>query len=558
MKQAVFAASSALMLAVVIGPNLRANPAMQCGDINGSGGPDGTFENVTIGDAWLLWSYLYSPHSALAYPEIADVDNVAGITNNDILQISAAVFVNTDPNSLDCTPDPGNSFSVSLDDRIEVRHSYVPPGTATWQVELWVDAAQNYWGLAFPFRFSCSSSPLALNSIALDPMLRLQPQIEKSQEVNQTGSTALIGLADLQYAQFIPAGEFCLAYLSFSLTPSTQTQHIEIEPIQYDPAGTLVLSRLVGQYNTGLIPVIIETADDEDGDGIADAADNCFFNANTDQADADGDGVGDVCDDCTDIDGDGFGDPGYSANTCAIDNCPWVPNPGQEDAGGDGIGDACTYIQPTPAGSSVAVQLGSNISLTFDDVTVPGTTEMTMSASGPGLSGFQIVPSGSPAYYNVITDAQYAGSIQICLNYDDAGMSTTFEQSLTLQHFTVSGWVDITEIGYPNVVDNIICGTTTSLSPFVAAFRTSCCIGRVGDANGSGDDEPTIGDVSTMIDARFITGTCEGILACLAEADINQSGGANPTCDDITIGDISILIDYLFITGQSLGLPSCL
>jgi len=85
-----------------------------------------------------------------------------------------------------------------------------------------------------------------------------------------------------------------------------------------------------------------------------------------------------------------------------------------------------------------------------------------------------------------------------------------------------------------------------------------CCLGRVGDANQSGDDEPTIGDVSTMIDAKFIANTCDGILLCLLEADINQSGGASPTCDDITIGDISTLIDYLFITGSSLGLSECL
>ncbi|MEW5795209.1 MAG: hypothetical protein AB1772_02500 [Candidatus Zixiibacteriota bacterium] len=86
----------------------------------------------------------------------------------------------------------------------------------------------------------------------------------------------------------------------------------------------------------------------------------------------------------------------------------------------------------------------------------------------------------------------------------------------------------------------------------------SCCVLRVGDANNSGDDEPTIGDVTVMIDAKFITGTCDGIIVCLPEADINQSGGASPTCDDVTIGDITILIDYLFITGQMLGLPNCL
>jgi hypothetical protein len=85
-----------------------------------------------------------------------------------------------------------------------------------------------------------------------------------------------------------------------------------------------------------------------------------------------------------------------------------------------------------------------------------------------------------------------------------------------------------------------------------------CCVARVGDANMSGDDEPTISDISTMINAKFITGTCDGVLSCLTEADINRSGGVSPVCADITISDISSLIDYLFITGPSRGLPNCL
>lgn len=82
-----------------------------------------------------------------------------------------------------------------------------------------------------------------------------------------------------------------------------------------------------------------------------------------------------------------------------------------------------------------------------------------------------------------------------------------------------------------------------------------CCTGRTGDANDSGGDEPTIGDISALIDLTFILGTP---LACWAEGDVNQSGGVEPDKDDITIGDISYLIDYLFITGPSLGLPDCL
>lgn len=83
----------------------------------------------------------------------------------------------------------------------------------------------------------------------------------------------------------------------------------------------------------------------EDGelDGVGDVCDNCEFIANPDQEDADGDDVGDSCDTCTDTDGDGYGNPGFPANTCDDDNCPMVYNPGQEDGDGDGAGDACDF-----------------------------------------------------------------------------------------------------------------------------------------------------------------------------------------------------------------------
>ncbi len=85
------------------------------------------------------------------------------------------------------------------------------------------------------------------------------------------------------------------------------------------------------------------------------------------------------------------------------------------------------------------------------------------------------------------------------------------------------------------------------------------CLGRVGDANGVGGDEPTIGDISAMIDAKFLMGECWGIIASMDEADVNQSGPPNAaTCDDVTISDISILIDYLFLGGpENVTLNEC-
>ena len=96
-------------------------------------------------------------------------------------------------------------------------------------------------------------------------------------------------------------------------------------------------------------------------------------------------------------------------------------------------------------------------------------------------------------------------------------------------------------------------GTYDFEVPVVAAPVTvlsSCCVGVVGNVNLIGGDEPTIGDVSTLIDHLFMSGDP---LDCLPEADVNQSGGENPTYGDITIGDVSTLIDYLYISGDILN-----
>jgi cytosine/adenosine deaminase-related metal-dependent hydrolase len=98
----------------------------------------------------------------------------------------------------------------------------------------------------------------------------------------------------------------------------------------------------------------IATADDSDGDGVANASDKCpnVFDPirpmdNGMQTDTDGDGEGDACDVCpfdadstmctvadpNDRDGDGVGN--------ATDNCPDTANPDQADSDADQKGDAC-------------------------------------------------------------------------------------------------------------------------------------------------------------------------------------------------------------------------
>lgn len=116
------------------------------------------------------------------------------------------------------------------------------------------------------------------------------------------------------------------------------------------PARTLTSDSVDGSTNYAGMSV----ADDADGDGIADAEDNCpsIFNPvrpldGGKQADYDDDNVGDVCDPCpleaasttcktfdpNDTDGDGV------ANLS--DNCPSIANTDQADADSDQKGDAC-------------------------------------------------------------------------------------------------------------------------------------------------------------------------------------------------------------------------
>ena len=89
------------------------------------------------------------------------------------------------------------------------------------------------------------------------------------------------------------------------------------------------------------------SAGDSDGDGHANAADDCANVWNPDQSDLDSDGAGDACDICplaanvttcpkpgpTDLDGDGL--------LNEADNCPAYANADQKDQDADGHGDVC-------------------------------------------------------------------------------------------------------------------------------------------------------------------------------------------------------------------------
>ncbi|MEW5795193.1 MAG: thrombospondin type 3 repeat-containing protein [Candidatus Zixiibacteriota bacterium] len=497
---------------------------------------------------------------------------------------------------------------------------------------------------------------------------------------------------------------------------------------------------VAGTHGRSMFSTVVPCPDatDSDGDGVGNLCDNCPSVPNANQADLDNDGIGDICDNCVDPDGDGFGNDGYPATTCALDNCPTVYNPTQTDTDLDGVGDACEAIPMPPVFDSVyspcvalvvsdqgnfARQGTAGVTLdywfqgdcasvyAYDGTPVIGRftgSEYLLDFYLHGNNRFLRPSNGNPMQPTVYTgDAEYFNSGTFVTN--DAAIAIEkayfapqeFDTcNFVIQRLKVYSWdgathtnvaigeaidwdvptssaannigVDLSasraiflrgigsgcqdnttryggqallgiayggtscvdtsvappnahtrlnsvdifatgtfvpeeiynlmqETGYfPNLSSadqytlmtfangltigpddtvyvfsalvSLLSGTTGDLAVSIDKARAwmlghlrpactppvSCCVGRVGDANNSGEDEPTIGDVTTMIDAKFITGTCSGVITCIAEADINQSGGAGATCEDITIGDVTILIDYLFITGPSVVLPDCL
>jgi FtsP/CotA-like multicopper oxidase with cupredoxin domain len=128
-------------------------------------------------------------------------------------------------------------------------------------------------------------------------------------------------------------------------------------------------------------------------------------------------------------------------------------------------GAAPDPLGTTSAGTNVTVipvDPGTGASplwVTFGNVSVAGTTSISTAAAGPAPTGFTL--GSPPTYVDVTTTATYAGTMTICLRY--AGIS--FGGSApALYHYAGGVWTDVTTS--IDTVAQIICGQTTSLSPF--------------------------------------------------------------------------------------------
>lgn len=187
---------------------------------------------------------------------------------------------------------------------------------------------------------------------------------------------------------------------------------------------------------------------DADGDGVADATDNCPTVANADQANNDGDALGDACD--PDDDNDTVAD--------TADNCPTVSNADQADSDGDGIGNACdnvlrAYVQQpvdadgtsvfkaskgvvplkfslTDNGSPTCPTVSATLAVTRLTGNSPGTVdEFTFSMSADTGSFFRI--SGCQYIYNLNSKALGVGTYRVTISINGGTPAGTAEFGLS-------------------------------------------------------------------------------------------------------------------------------
>ena len=192
----------------------------------------------------------------------------------------------------------------------------------------------------------------------------------------------------------------------------------------------------------------------------------------------------------------------------------------------------------------------------FGEVTEAGSTTFSELTIGPdpeeGFSVFVDNDSGNAKYFDISTSAQFDGSVAVCVQYNGDALSDEEEQSLRLGHYVDSQWLDITELGYPKILNDTLCGLTDSFSYFAILISPEPPDSDGDGYNNADDNCPlTANPEQSDVDGDGIGDLCEvdsdedGIIDDLdlcpifyssVNTDIDSDGIGDP-CDDDLDGD---------------------
>ena len=151
---------------------------------------------------------------------------------------------------------------------------------------------------------------------------------------------------------------------------------------------------------------------------------------------------------------------------------------------------ACNLAPPpnTGTGGDVVVtpvvpQGTPQVSMTFEQVDEAGETSVQVSSQGPPPpAGFKL--TNPPVYYEIQTSATFTGAVRICLGWQEGQIAN--EDNARVFHFENNQWVDVTDPASRDAVNNRVCATATSLSPFALMESKYPFIGFFHPIDGDG------------------------------------------------------------------------
>lgn len=123
----------------------------------------------------------------------------------------------------------------------------------------------------------------------------------------------------------------------------------------------------------------------------------------------------------------------------------------------------------TPTGTSVTLTPLPQVTITYTNVNNEGVTAALAVSLNPAdlPQNMQLVDSA----YEIGTTAMFE-TVKVCLAYRDHWMTPAQEAALRLYHYDNGVWLDVTDPGYPDTVNNIVCGTATDFSLFAILLPT--------------------------------------------------------------------------------------
>ncbi len=253
---------------------------------------------------------------------------------------------------------------------------------------------------------------------------------------------------------------------------------------------------------------------DGDGDGIADADDNCptVFNPlrpmdGGQQADEDQDSIGDACDLCAlesgencevpdplDADGDGVG--------ATQDNCPVDANPEQTDGDEDGVGDECDACPdvPNPGNGPCPAGIYEVKDGTLPEGTAVVLEDKVVTAAAPGFGFFLQVHPDDADYVGVDYSAVfvYVGGDFTATQGDRVTVSGAVQGFFGQTQVVLSGSETIESSGNElpgfepaTVADLVEGGTRQEELEAALVVLTDLDVTDVAPAPGPGDAAPT-------------------------------------------------------------------